>query len=45
MDYIDQVIEKLKEWARKLVETLLGRDVQPDLEPIPVPVKDYPRRR
>jgi len=45
MDYIDQVLEKLREWARKLVETLLGPDVQPDLEPIPVPVKDYPRRR
>jgi hypothetical protein len=45
MDYIDQVLEKLREWARKLVETLLGPDVQPDLEPIPVPVKDHPRRR
>ncbi len=45
MDYIDQVLEKLKEWARKLVETLLGPTAQPELEPIPVPVKDYPRRR
>jgi hypothetical protein len=45
MDYIDQVLEKLKEWARKLVEALLGPDAQPEPEPIPVPVKDYPRRR
>jgi hypothetical protein len=43
MDYIDSVLEKLKEWARKLVEALLGPDVQP--EPIPVPVRETPRRR
>jgi hypothetical protein len=24
MDYIEKVLEKLKEWARKLIETLLG---------------------
>jgi hypothetical protein len=45
MDYIDQVLEKLREWARKLVEALLGPEAQPEPEPIPVPVKDYPRRR
>jgi hypothetical protein len=45
MDYIDSVLEKLREWARKLVEALLGPDVQPEPEPIPVPVRDIPRRR
>ncbi|BAU41345.1 MULTISPECIES: hypothetical protein [Cyanophyceae] len=45
MDYIDKVLEKLKEWARKLVEALLGPDVQPEPEPIPIPVDDRSRRR
>jgi hypothetical protein len=45
MEYIDKVLEKLKELARKLVEALLGPDAQPEPEPIPVPVRDYPRRR
>ncbi|WP_448604313.1 hypothetical protein [Thermoleptolyngbya sp.] len=45
MDYIDKVLEKLKEWARKLVEALLGPDVQPEPEPIPIPVDDRGRRR
>jgi hypothetical protein len=45
MDYIEKVLEKLKEWARKLVESLLGPDVQPEPELIPVPVRDPERRR
>ncbi|NJR64844.1 MAG: hypothetical protein HC772_05235 [Leptolyngbyaceae cyanobacterium CRU_2_3] len=45
MDYIDKVLEKLKEWARKLVEALLGPEAQPEPEPIPVPVRDTDRRR
>jgi hypothetical protein len=45
MDYIDKVLEKLKEWARKLVEALLGPDVQPEPEPIPIPVDDRSHRR
>lgn len=44
MDYIDKVLEKLKEWARKVVEALLGPEVQPEPEPIPIPVHDRPRR-
>ncbi len=43
MDYIEEVLEKLKEWARKLIEALLGPDVQPEPEPIPIPVNE--RRR
>ncbi|HEY9612890.1 hypothetical protein [Allocoleopsis sp.] len=45
MDYIEKVLEKLKEWARKLIETLLGPEVQPEPEPIPIPVNDPGRRR
>jgi hypothetical protein len=45
MDYIENVLEKLKEWARKLIEALLGPEVQPEPEPIPIPVKDADRRR
>jgi hypothetical protein len=44
MDYLDKVLEKLKEWARRLIESLLGPDVQPEAEPIPVPVNDPQRR-
>jgi predicted RNase H-like HicB family nuclease len=45
MDYIEEVLEKLKEWARKLIETLLGPEPQPEPEPIPIPVNDPGRRR
>ena len=45
MDYIDKVLEKLKEWARKLIETLLGPQEQPEPELIPIPVNEPRRRR
>lgn len=45
MDYIDKVLEKLREWARKLIETLLGPEAQPEPEPIPIPVHEPGRRR
>jgi hypothetical protein len=45
MDYIDNVLERLKEWARKLIETLLGPEAQPEPDPIPIPVNDPDRRR
>ncbi|MBD1850126.1 hypothetical protein [Leptolyngbya sp. FACHB-711] len=44
MDYIEKVLEKLKEWAGKLIEALLGPEAQPEPEPIPVPVRDNDRR-
>lgn len=43
MDYIEKVLEKLKEWAGKLIETLLGPEMQPEPDLIPIPVND--RRR
>lgn len=45
MDFIDQVIEKLKEIARKVIETLLGPEPEPEAELIPIPVDDRYRRR
>jgi predicted RNase H-like HicB family nuclease len=45
MDYIDRVLEKLKEWAGKLIEALLGPEPEPEPEPIPIPVNQPHRRR
>jgi len=44
MDYLEKVLEKVKEWARKLIEALLGPESQPEAELIPVPVNDQQRR-
>ncbi len=40
MDLIEKALDRLKEWARKLIETLLGPEAQPEPEPIPIPVRD-----
>jgi hypothetical protein len=45
MDYIEKVLEKLREWAGKLIEVLLGPDPQPEYEPIPIPVDRHQRLR
>lgn len=45
MDFIEKVLEKLREWTQKIIEAILGPDVQPELEPIPVPVDKRERRR
>lgn len=45
MDYIDKVLDKLKELARKLIEALLGPEAEPEPELIPIPVNDRNRRR
>jgi hypothetical protein len=42
MDYIEKVLEKLKEWTERLIEALLGPEAEP--EPIPIPVRDSGRR-
>ncbi|MBK4731512.1 hypothetical protein JJD41_16805 [Oxynema sp. CENA135] len=44
MDYIDKVIEKLREWAQKIIDALLGPEPEPEPELIPIPVRE-PRRR
>jgi hypothetical protein len=43
MDYLDEVIEKLREWARKLIESVFGPEPEPEPELIPIPVRDRTR--
>lgn len=38
MDYIDKVLEKIRDWARRIVDALLGPEVEPEPELIPIPV-------
>jgi hypothetical protein len=40
MDYIQEILDKLKEWASKVIEILLGPEAQPEPELVPIPVKD-----
>ena len=44
MDYIERVLEKIKHWAGKLIEVLLGPEMEPEPELIPIPVDDRIRR-
>ena len=44
MGYLEKVLEKLKQWAGKLVEVLLGPELQPESELIPIPVDERSRR-
>jgi hypothetical protein len=44
MDYLDKVLERIGEWVRRLIDTLLGPESEPEAEMIPVPVHDRPRR-
>ncbi|MGB2927047.1 MAG: hypothetical protein WBB82_17240 [Limnothrix sp.] len=45
MGYIEKVLEKLKEWADKVIDTLLGPVAEPEPELIPIPVNDPNGRR
>lgn len=45
MDYIEELLETMKEWARRVMELLLGPEVEPEPEPIPIPVNEPGRRR
>lgn len=45
MDYIEKLLEKLKELARKLIDSLLGPEGEPEPELIPIPVNERYRRR
>ncbi|NJN76762.1 MAG: hypothetical protein HC796_12090 [Synechococcaceae cyanobacterium RL_1_2] len=38
MDFIDNILEKLKQLAGKIVESLLGPQPEPEPELIPIPV-------
>ena len=45
MDYLEKVLEKLKDWAQKVIELLLGPEAEPEAELIPIPVDDRKNRR
>ncbi|MDJ0675916.1 MAG: hypothetical protein QNJ36_11130 [Calothrix sp. MO_167.B42] len=45
MDYIEKVLEKLKELAGRLIESLLGPEIEPEPELVPIPVDNRSRRR
>ena len=40
MDYIEEALGKIKEWIDRLMDALFGPQVQPEHEPIPIPVND-----
>ena len=44
MDYIEQILDRLKDLAQKLIEILLGPEAEPEREAIPIPVDDRQRR-
>ena len=45
MEQIGKIIEKLKELAQTVIDTLFGPEGEPEAELIPIPVRDNPRRR
>ncbi|MCL1474757.1 hypothetical protein [Argonema antarcticum] len=45
MDFIEDILETLKELARRIIDVLLGPEMQPEPEPIPIPVNEPGRRR
>lgn len=44
MEYLEKLIEKLRELAQKLIETLLGPEAETESELIPIPVNERSRR-
>jgi len=40
MESIERALGKLKDWGRKLIELLLGPEMEPEPDPIPIPVED-----
>jgi hypothetical protein len=40
MNYIQDILERLEEWANKIMDLLLGSSGQVEPELIPIPVKD-----
>ena len=44
MDYVEKLLDKLKEWAQQLIDILLGPEAEPEADAIPIPVNDrHPR--
>jgi hypothetical protein len=44
MDYIEKILDKLRDLAQKLIEILLGPEPEPESELIPIPVDDRQSR-
>lgn len=40
MDSLDKIIEKIKNFARKLVEALVGPEMEREPELVPIPIRD-----
>lgn len=45
MDYIEQLLDRLRDLAQKLIEVLLGPEAEAEREVIPIPVDDRQSRR
>jgi hypothetical protein len=45
MDYIEQLLDRLRDLAQKLIEILLGPETEVERETIPIPVDDRVSRR
>jgi hypothetical protein len=43
MDYLEKILDKLREWAQQLVDTLFGPQSESEPEAIPIPVDHRPR--
>jgi hypothetical protein len=41
MDFIDALLDRLKELAQKIIDSLLGPEAEPELIPIPVDRSRY----
>ena len=44
MDFIEEMLDKLKELVDRILDSLLGPEPEVEPEPIPVPVNDRYRR-
>ncbi len=40
MDFIEDLLEKVKDWVQQLLDSLTGSGAQPEPEPIPIPVNE-----
>jgi hypothetical protein len=45
MDFVEELLDRLKEIARRIIDSLVGPETQPEPELIPIPVNDRPRYR
>ncbi|ABC98929.1 putative RNase H-like HicB family nuclease [Thermostichus sp. MS-CIW-15] len=42
MDWVEKVLEKIREWVERVIDTLLG---SPQPQPAPIPVENGSHRR